>query len=288
MAGDRVYIQQKNDATKAQLFEITASATDNTGYWTVPVTVLETGALPDNNAVSAAVFLFTGGRGFQNIWETISADSGSQAAGSGSATLAVIGLGGLVTTMGSSTLSISASTLELGDLADVAAAPRTEGAMMSYNASATEFQFDRVAYTTISGEPFLTLVDPTRSNKILSVEATPFTFGRNKLNNNDWLRTGGNAGDAESGVIIPRTGTIVRATGHCADSNSNTQTIELYEGASSVGVLGSVVTASVQAQFNNTQDIDIGSDSRLRIRAGASAAGQIEDTIVTIWVRWRG
>ena len=158
---------------------------------------------------------------------------------------------------------------------------------MSYNASAAEFQFDRVSYTTIAGEPFLTLVDPTRSDKVLSVESTPFTFGRNKLNNNDWLRTGGNAGDAESGVIIPRTGTIVRGTGHCADATGVTQTVEIYVGASSVAVAGSVASASVQAQFNNSLDIDIGADSRLRLRAGASASGQIEDTIVTLWVRWR-
>jgi hypothetical protein len=36
--GDLVFVQQKADSTRALLFQITGAATDNTGWWTIPVT----------------------------------------------------------------------------------------------------------------------------------------------------------------------------------------------------------------------------------------------------------
>jgi len=48
-SGDVIYIQQGNDATKAQVFNVTGAATDNTGWWTIPVTRDNGGALHDNN-----------------------------------------------------------------------------------------------------------------------------------------------------------------------------------------------------------------------------------------------
>jgi len=56
--GNRIYLQQKNDATRAALFLVTGNATDNVGWWTVPVTAIaDGGILFQNNADVAAVFL---------------------------------------------------------------------------------------------------------------------------------------------------------------------------------------------------------------------------------------
>jgi len=57
--GDRIYVQQKNDASMAALFVVTAPATDNTGWWTVPVMVLESGTLYQNAAECAVVIAFS-------------------------------------------------------------------------------------------------------------------------------------------------------------------------------------------------------------------------------------
>lgn len=35
--GDAIYIQQKADSTRALLFEVSGTATDNTGWWTIPI-----------------------------------------------------------------------------------------------------------------------------------------------------------------------------------------------------------------------------------------------------------
>jgi len=61
-AGNRIYVQQASDATRAALFEISGAPTDNTGWWTVPVTVVDSGAtLYQNAAECAVVFLLTVG-----------------------------------------------------------------------------------------------------------------------------------------------------------------------------------------------------------------------------------
>ena len=49
VAGNRIYVQQQDDAANATLFELTGPAVDNTGWWTVPVSVVSTLALPVNN-----------------------------------------------------------------------------------------------------------------------------------------------------------------------------------------------------------------------------------------------
>lgn len=61
--GHRVLIVQANDTTKFLLAEVTADA-DSTGYWTLTVTVEDSGTLPDNGAnVLMVIFPGPGGGG---------------------------------------------------------------------------------------------------------------------------------------------------------------------------------------------------------------------------------
>lgn len=60
IAGNRVYIQQANDATRAALFVLSGPPVDNTGWWTIPVTTVDDGGvLYQNNAQCAFIFLLT-------------------------------------------------------------------------------------------------------------------------------------------------------------------------------------------------------------------------------------
>lgn len=52
---NRIYVQQQDDAANATLFELTGPAVDNTGWWTVPVSVVSTLALPVNNKACAVI-----------------------------------------------------------------------------------------------------------------------------------------------------------------------------------------------------------------------------------------
>jgi len=63
-SGNRIYIQQKDDATKAALFSVSGAATDNTGWWTVSVTtVSDSSALYGSNKECATVFMLSGAGG---------------------------------------------------------------------------------------------------------------------------------------------------------------------------------------------------------------------------------
>jgi hypothetical protein len=57
VSGNRIYIQQNNDGTRAALFQVTGAATDNAGWWTVPVSVVASGTLYQNNQTCGAVFI---------------------------------------------------------------------------------------------------------------------------------------------------------------------------------------------------------------------------------------
>lgn len=58
--GDRIYVQQKDDATRAALFIVTAPPVDNTGWWTIPVGVLNSGTLYQNVQDCGFVISFSG------------------------------------------------------------------------------------------------------------------------------------------------------------------------------------------------------------------------------------
>ena len=49
VAGNRIYIQQQDDASRATLYELTGPPVDNTGWWTIPVLVVSSLSLPQNN-----------------------------------------------------------------------------------------------------------------------------------------------------------------------------------------------------------------------------------------------
>ena len=174
----------------------------------------------------------------------------------------------------------------LGDLNDVAAAPRTEGVVMAYNASAAEFQFDRLAISLIDANPYLTLTDPTRGDKLLTVDSTQLLFADDSLSNLEWVEIG-DANNTDSGYIMRHNGTVVGVTGHCEDLNGFTQTIDLFINAAVASTIGTFTTASTQAQFNNDLNVDFSVNDRLRMRAGASAAGSIDDTVLSLWIKWR-
>ena len=59
-SGNKIYVQQFEDATKAQLWSVTSDPTDNTGWWTIPVSLDDEapgGVLIDGKE---CLFLFVG------------------------------------------------------------------------------------------------------------------------------------------------------------------------------------------------------------------------------------
>ncbi len=145
--------------------------------------------------------------------------------------------------------------------------------------------------TTIDTEEVLTLIDTTRANKVLSVETTAITWSENRLGNNDWVQIG-NANDANVGYIVPLKATIVKISAHTTNNNAIAKTIDLYVDGTIVGGAGTgIVTfpgAAGQASYRNvTLNLDVAQDSKIQLRGGPTD-GAIEDTVITIWLKWDG
>jgi len=98
--GQQMYIQQSSDSGAFLLITIT-SVTDNTGWFTIGVTVDSSGTLPTNNAQCGFLMLFTVETA-QNLFETFNADSGSVTASSINAQLTFAGGVGITTTIAGS------------------------------------------------------------------------------------------------------------------------------------------------------------------------------------------
>jgi len=138
---------------------------------------------------------------------------------------------------------------------------------------------------SVGTQPVLVLADTTRANKLLSVGDTSVNWSENRINNNDWLQIGG-AVDALSGYIVPLDATIVKVTAHTSDNNGNSKPILLYVD----GVLNSTVATFNGASGEDhdedvTINIDVNAGQKLRLRGGTG--GKIEDTVVTLWIKWR-
>lgn len=155
---------------------------------------------------------------------------------------------------------------------------------------ATMLGLGGIAVTTINAttgtQDVLTLVDTSRANKILSVGDTSVTWSENRVSNNDWMQIGG-AVDALSGYIVPLNATIVKVTAHTENNRGNTKPMLLYINGALNSTIGTFAGVSGEDTFEDvTLDIDIAAGDKLRLRGGTG--GRIEDTVITLWLKWRG
>lgn len=148
-----------------------------------------------------------------------------------------------------------------------------------------------LTFSTVNGQTILTYVDSTRG-ETLSVDSFAITYGENRVANNDWMEIGG-AVDALSGFIMPMDATIVGASIHSSSVPSgNTKTFDLYvDGAIPTGGTGFLSLTGTAGNVEksasvNTTDINVNLGEKVRVR-GDAAGGTIEDTVITLWVRWR-
>ena len=144
-----------------------------------------------------------------------------------------------------------------------------------------------VAVTTIDSQPFVTLIDTTRGNKVLSVAEQPLLFADNDLSDLEWMEIG-DANNADSSYIADFDGTVVYATGHCEDTGGNSKEIHLYINGVDSATLGTLSGGSNAFFNNNTLDVNFDQDERIRLRAHNGSGGEIDDTVVKLTLKWRG
>lgn len=178
---------------------------------------------------------------------------------------------------------------QLGDVDTTTVAPNV-GEVLEWNGTnwvPTTIAASVTQVTNINGQPTLTLVDTTRSNKILSVAEQTLIYTKNRLNDLDWIPMG-NATGADSGFIADFDGTVVSVTAHCDDTNVSSKDIELYLDGVSQGVIATLSGGSNVSTQNQTLNFDFAQGQKIRVRATNGIAGRIEDTVVKLVTKWRG
>ena len=139
------------------------------------------------------------------------------------------------------------------------------------------------------GQTQLFIQDTSRGSpfKELSVQESALTFSDNIVQNNGWVEIG-NAVDALSGYIVPMNATIVRVTAHTSSKPAAAKDLDLYVNGSvnTAGVVTFAAGAGESSFTDITLNIDVDAGDKIRLR-GAATGGQIEDTVVTFWLRWR-
>jgi hypothetical protein len=66
-SGDRLYIQQNDDANRAVLFNVTASTVDNTGWFTIPVQHLQGSTIPKKDKICGWILVRGSSGSFNNF-----------------------------------------------------------------------------------------------------------------------------------------------------------------------------------------------------------------------------
>ena len=141
--------------------------------------------------------------------------------------------------------------------------------------------------STINGQPIVTYTDTTRGNKTLSVESHPYHWADNAASDGDWIDIG-DADNTDVGIIMPLNGTIVMATGHTEDANSNTFDMRLYIDGTDTLSLGTLTGAGEDSFTSTTLNTDFTQGQKLRVRADRTAgAGSLGDLTIIVIVRWR-
>lgn len=150
--------------------------------------------------------------------------------------------------------------------------------------------FQGLAFTTIGGEQILTLVDASRSNKILSVEKMNYLMVENSVSNGTYLDVS-YLTNTNSGYIMPLDGTIVGIALHkISGSSSTTMRYDLYvDGSLHTQNLITSNGSSEQKKQDNTLNIDLNANEKFIIRATRTAGSSTQtDVNIVLYIRWRG
>lgn len=152
---------------------------------------------------------------------------------------------------------------------------------------ATQLGITGLTFSTIDGESVLTFIDSTRASKVLSIETVTFMWAENRIGNDEWVDIG-SAVDASSGYIMPHDATVVKVEAHTSDNNGNSKDIDLFaDGALISSAVVSFTGGSGEDEFiSTTVNIDVDRGEKIRLR-GDSSGGTIDDTVITLFVKWR-
>ena len=145
---------------------------------------------------------------------------------------------------------------------------------------------DGLSTSVVNGQPMLTLVDTTRSDKVLSISEQVLVFTDNVVSHLGWLKIA-TAADADSGFIADFDGTVTSITAHCENTMLNAKDIQLYIDNVNVATVASLTGGDNAIDTDQTLNFDFTRGQRIRLRGFGITTGNINDTVVKLSIKWR-
>jgi len=149
--------------------------------------------------------------------------------------------------------------------------------------------FSGLGFTVIDGEQILTLIDTSRSNKILSVEKMNYMLVEDRVTAGTYLDIG-YLTNSDGGYVMPLNATIVGISLHVTDGNNTTIQYDLYvNGSLNTSNLISASTNGENKIQNNNLNIDLSSNDKIAMRGNRTSGSSTHRNVcVMLYVRWRG
>ncbi len=138
---------------------------------------------------------------------------------------------------------------------------------------------------TINGQPKPAYVDSSKGGKVLTCELMNMLYAEAAVGNNEWIQIA-HATDALSAYIMPFDGTLVGVTAMCEQGNGNTKAFRLIINGTQITANLFTLSGGGNIIINDqTLNIDFVQGDRIRLRAGGG--GTIQDTVITLFAKWR-
>ena len=284
--GDKIYAQQNSDSTKAVLFTISSAPTDNTGWWTVPVTVDASGTLHDNNALCATLIF--------NIANPIVVDDINSLTGS----VTIDGAGTAAVTTAGQTITISGTphTINTDTISDaiiggvgVTVTSGSNETTIDGHLRYTKDENDAIIggdnVTVVSGANTITISsddDDTISDAIIGGVGITVTSGSNTTTIDGHIRYSKNENDA-----------IIGGTNVTVVSGANTITINAtvddqgenaFVGADGITIISGSNTTTVSGFYTEFTSASGSLQTQIEeVSSGTGNASGLKD-----WIQYRG
>ena len=249
-SGMRIYIQQKNDSTRAALFQVTGAATDNTGWWTIPVSVVNSGTIYQANADCAFVFVLSAASASANITAFATSNTTQSStgilstnsmifAGAGGVSVGISNGSVVISGGGGAPFGISAGTQSV-----------STGTMVFSDSNGVSFGMSGSSRITAS-------VDGIKS---ISAGTTRATNGEVVFSNSNNVSFGINGNTVTASVTIATSLTNINVS---AGTTSNNLSAMVFSNSNNVsfGLNGSTITATITVPPETPFGVSAGTQS---------------------------
>lgn len=125
-------------------------------------------------------------------------------------------------------------------------------------------------------------------NKWLSVEVSVLPFGRNGNNDNTPMKTAGNVASNRVGYRMPFNGTIIHATVRTNDnSGAQAKQFDIQVRTGNANISSTPITTAAAEATNTALNVDFSAGNYINVRINNDGNGNVNNPVVTLWVKWR-